>query len=67
MCDQEVKFRIEILHFDGSNFSVTAENDQMTVGTEGVGKISGRIKNGMVSFAKEMPIQTYYLRDGKKM
>lgn len=65
--DQEVKFHINILHFDGSHFSGTVEDDFETGGTKGIGKVSGHIKNGLVTFVKEMPIQTLYFSDGSRI
>jgi hypothetical protein len=63
----ETNFKIEIKKFDGVRFSGTIEDDQSTGGMKGIGKIEGNIKNGIVHFVKEMPIQSVYMPDGSKI
>lgn len=64
---QETNFKIEIKKFDGVWFSGTIEDDQASGGMKGIGKIDGHIKNGVVYFVKEMPIQSVYMPDGSKI
>lgn len=63
----ETIFKVEIIEFDGKNFSGTVQDDLETGGMNGVGKIVGKVKNGMVEFVKEMPIRTVYMPDGSKI
>lgn len=65
--NRETKFKIEIMEFDGCHFSGTVQDDLETGGMKGVGKIVGKVKNGIVEFVKEMPIQSVYMPDGSKI
>ncbi len=59
--NQPIGFTLEILDFDGINFSGTVEDHAGTGGTRGIGKIEGKIKNSNVWFIKIMPIRTILL------
>ena len=65
--NRETKFDIEIIEFDGNAFTGTVQDDLETGGMKGVGKIVGKINNGIVEFVKEMPIQSVYMPDGSKI
>ena len=59
-------FEIEIIEFDGFNFSGTVEDDEQTGGTPGKGVITGTLKNGIVSFKKQMPILAVISKNGRR-
>jgi hypothetical protein len=63
----ETKFHIKINEFDGLNFSGIVEEDGATGGMSGIGKIEGKIENGMVYFVKRMPNLSVYFPDGTKV
>jgi hypothetical protein len=65
--NRATKFEIEIIEFDGITFTGTVKDDLETGGMNGVGKIVGKIRDGIVEFVKEMPNQSVYLPDGSKI
>lgn len=64
---RETKFKIEIIEFNGNYFYGTVQDDLETGGMKGIGKIVGNVKNGILEFVKEMPIQSVYMPDGSKI
>lgn len=65
--NRETKFTIEITDFDGIKFSGQVQDEPETGGMKGLGKIEGNVKNGIIKFIKEMPIQSVYMPDGSKV
>ena len=54
----KTNFKIVIEKFDGCNFEGKVFDDKETGGMLGEGEIRGAIKNSIITFTKQMPIQT---------
>lgn len=58
-------FSVRVLNFDGARFNGEVEDDQLSGGTPGIGKITGVIENDSMSFVKQMPVKSILTPTGK--
>ena len=63
---EKTGFTLDITFFDGKKFKGTVLDDINSGGMQGEGQISGEIKNGQVSFQKQMPLYTIIFKNGTK-
>lgn len=63
--DLQVEFELTIQEFDYPNFSGSVQD--FAGGTQGIGEISGEIKDGQIKFVKRMPISTIIFQDGERL
>ena len=64
---EATNFEIEITKVDADNFVGKVQDDLSTGGTEGIGKIIGKISGEKIEFIKQMPIMTLLVdKDGTR-